>query len=170
MSSDDLKRFRRLVRKLIRDAVKETREPPGLSLWVSHGARPQRAAHVPIGAASTSFEVMENLRECVLIAGASFCALGRALADVQPGAAGPLYTTEFGLVVASVDRVELWHATIRAGTVGAWEDSPPDLGWAAQVPALLQSALRAVPDDDPRRGDDVQARIDAAFKKREAGL
>lgn len=169
MPVDDLKRFRRLVRKLIRDRVKETREPPPLSLWVSHGARPQRAAHVPIGAAASSFEVMENLRECVLVAGASFCALGRALADVTPGGAGPILTTEFGLVIASVQRVEAFHATIRAGTVGAWEESASPVLWAGAAPALLQSALRAVPEDDTRRDDDVQARIDAAFRARTPG-
>lgn len=164
---DELKRFRRLVRKLIRERVAGTREPPPLSLWVSHGARAQRAAYVPVGAASTSMDVMSNVRECVSLAGASFVALGRSLADVAPGAAGPLYTTEFGLIVASVARVEAFHVEIRAGVLGAWEESPAGAPWTGQVPALLQSALRAV-RDVPAEGD-VQARIDAAVKARETG-
>jgi hypothetical protein len=141
---DGFVRWRRLVRKTIRDAVKETREPPSLSLWVSHMASPRRCAHVPVGAAEDAGGVAVNVRESVREAMSAYVALGRALADAAPGSAGPILTTEFGLVVAGEGgRWEAWHAPIVAGRVGAWELDERAV-WAQAVVPLLMGALRDV--------------------------
>jgi hypothetical protein len=173
MTVDGLVRFRRLARKLVREHVAEQKEPPPLSLWVSHGERPQRAAYVPVGAAESAGGVAVNVRECVKLAGSSYAALGRALADAAPGSAGPILTTTFGLVVASVARVEFWAVEIRAGGVGAWwQCTGADARWGLDVAALLQASLRDVAaarelEESRAVEDDVQARIDAAFAARQ---
>jgi hypothetical protein len=142
---DGFKRYVRLVRKLIRDDVKRTRETPGLSLWVSHGPSPRRAAHVPVGAAADRNGVAVNVREAIREAWAGYAALGRALSAVGTGEEGATFTTEFGLVFAGEGRWEAWHVPIVAAEVGAWTQvHGPDAGWAREIAELLLSSLRDV--------------------------
>lgn len=140
----ELRRFARGVRKTIRDQVRETREPPGLTMWVSHGPSPRRNASVPIGAAASPYGVKANVREGVTEAWAAFAAIGRALADVTPGSDAPALTTQFGLVVAGDGRWEAWSVEIYAGDVGAWLGPFPGAAWARESGDLLLSALGSV--------------------------
>lgn len=152
---DPLARFVRHVRATIRKEVAKTREPPALSLWVSHQASARRCAHVPIGAAEDAAGVAANVREGVVTAWARYAAIGRLLADTrtqlgpEPGAFGTPFTTTFGLVVAGErDGSLAWEAyaaPIVAGDVGAWAQTHgPDVEWARPVSELLLSCLRDV--------------------------
>lgn len=143
---DGFRRFVRTVRKVIRDDVKKSREIPGLSLWVSHQASPRRCAHVPIGAAGSSFDVRANVRVAAREAWSAYVALGRALADVSEGVDAPALSTDYGLVFAGEGRWEAWTVPIVAGDVGGWVHlDERDAGWAkAEVVPLLLSALREV--------------------------
>lgn len=141
---DGLRRFARGVRKTIRDQVSESREPPALTMWVSHGPSPRRNAAVPIGAAASPYDVKANVREGVTTAWAEYAAVGRALADVTPGSDAPALTTQFGLVVAADERWEAWLVDISAGSLGAWQGPFKGVPWAQETAELLMSALRSV--------------------------
>lgn len=135
IDAERLKRFRRLVRSRVRGQVAQDREPIGLTMYVSAGDRPGKAAAVRIGAARTAEDVAAQAREAMLEARPSFAAIVRqlhALAPPEEGrrpgrTAGMTQTT--GLVVASRSGlVETWAASFRAGVLSSWREGEFDPG------------------------------------------
>jgi hypothetical protein len=130
----DLRRFRRLVRSKIREHAQRQKEAPGLTLWVSAGARSGKCAPVRIGAASSAADVAVRARAAMLEAAPSFAAIGRPLHSKADRRVGRRY----GLVVASASGlVETWQTTFTAGTFSAWEVGEFDPGATVD---LLRSA------------------------------
>ena len=154
----DEKRFRRAVRKAVRDHVKEHKEAPPLTLWCSEGRNPRRPLSARVGAAHDAAGVRSYMVQQIRLHKPAWVAVGRGI-HVPGDEMGVLEaTTLFALVFVSTSAIEAVMTEIVAGDMGAWREAPEvagvsreealagegGRGGAASTWTFVQQALRTV--------------------------
>jgi hypothetical protein len=129
MTEDGMRRFGRLVRKVVRDHVRDAGVPPKLTLWASAGPNPRKCAAYRIGAARDEATVRQHAVSGLHEAQSRWCAIGRMQTILGVGEdGGPTReaTNLFGLIVLGAgEQPALWEVEIVNGHVGAWREWVP---------------------------------------------
>jgi hypothetical protein len=133
-----------LVRRHVRDVVRDSGGPPRLTLWASVGGNCRKARAFPVGAAESSVEVRSNIREGILEQGSMFAAVVTQLRVIRGVHTPPIH--ELGLVVAVHEAdgqvlVERWEVDVQESGLGPWREGVFE---DSSLGALMGMALRDV--------------------------